>query len=89
MNIRVQTFTIMLTCRPTVRISFYPSDERNEIFDRESSPTLRKLDCSAFLLIDSRSYICKQRTYRSLVILLFDGTDLNSSLSAIVETLLR
>ena len=89
MNLRVQTFTIRLTCRPTVRISFYPSDARNEIFDRESSPTLRKLDWSAFLLIDSLSYNFVNKEHRSLVIILFDGTDLNSSLSAIVETLLR
>ena len=92
MNLRVQTFTIRLTCRPTVRITFYPIDTRNEIFDRESSPTLRKLNCSAFLLIESRPLVNKE--HRSLEMMLsFDGTNIEtyfiSSLSAKVETLLR
>ena len=71
-------------------ITFYSSDARNEIFDRESSPTLRKLNSSAFLLIEKRPLVNKE--HRSLVIPLFDGTNietyLNSSLSAIVVTLL-
>ena len=87
MNISVQTFTIRLTCRPIVRITFYPSDARYEIFDRESSPMLRNLNCSAFL--PSRDHALVNKEHRSLVILLFDGTYLNSSFSAIVETLLR
>ena len=89
MNIRdrVQTFTIRLTRRPIVRITFHPSDARCEILDRESSPTLRNLNCSAFLL--SRDHALVNKEHRSLVILLFDGTDLNSSFSAIVETWLR
>ena len=83
MNIRVQTFTIRLTCRPIVRITFHPSDARYEIFDRESSPTLRNLNCSAFLLSRDHAPLVNKE-HRSLVILLFDGTKLNSSFSAIV-----
>ena len=76
-----------------VGIGLHPSDARNEIFDRESSPTLRKPNCSAFLQIESRPLVNKEP--RPLVILLFDGrptnteTDLNCSLGAIVDTLLR
>ena len=60
------------------------------MFDRESTLTLRKLNCSAFLLSESRPLVNKE--HMSLVIILFDDTnietDLNSSLSALVETLL-
>ena len=71
-------------------IAFYPSDARNEIFDRESSPTLRKLNCSAFLLIKSRPLVNKEHVL-SLAILYFGGTNIETyfnSLSATVETLL-
>ena len=94
MNLRAQTFTIRLTCSPTILCpSLYPSDARND--HRESSPTLRKLNCSAFLLIESRQLVNKEN--RGLCLWWFyiiwwymDDTNietyLNSSLSAIVET---
>ena len=46
-SIQLKKNTYAYSIMPTVN----PSDARNEIFDRESSPTLRKLNCSAFLLI--------------------------------------
>ena len=43
-------------------ITFYPTDARSEIFDRESSPMLRMLNCSALFLIESRPLVNKEYT---------------------------
>ena len=87
------------SCRPTniynkvntsaYTITFYPSDARTKYsIENHHRSTLRKLNSSAFLLIESQPFVNKEHKYRSLVNILFDGTNietcLNSSLSAAI-----